>query len=103
MLDRSISRVTDHIGQALDANLMLDWPVHSIDYTMHGATLRSSRGRQLSCSKVIVTVPITILQREDILFRPPLPAEKAAAISRVKMSNAIKVSSFEIYPSSPLS
>lgn len=41
---------------------------------------------------MIVTVPILMLQQERIQFSPPLPAEKRGAISRVKMSNAMKVS-----------
>ena len=39
----------------------------------------------------MVTVPITVLQREEITFTPPLPQLKQQAIQRVKMSNAIKV------------
>lgn len=47
--------------------------------------------RQIRCKHVLVTVPITVLQREDITFVPPLPQLKQQAIQRVKMSNAIKV------------
>ena len=47
--------------------------------------------RQIRCQHVVVTVPITVLQREDITFSPPLPQLKQQAIQRVKMSNAIKV------------
>ncbi len=47
--------------------------------------------RQIRCKHVLVTVPITVLQREDITFAPPLPQLKQQAIQRVKMSNAIKV------------
>lgn len=47
--------------------------------------------RQIRCQHVLVTVPITVLQREDITFMPPLPQVKQQAIQRVKMSNAIKV------------
>lgn len=47
--------------------------------------------RQIRCRHVVVTVPITVLQRDDITFLPPLPPLKQQAIQRVKMSNAIKV------------
>lgn len=47
--------------------------------------------RRIRCRHVVVTVPITVLQREDITFSPPLPQLKQQAIQRVKMSNAIKV------------
>lgn len=92
LLDRSVSRVTDYIGRSTDANLLLDWPVHSIEYSIHGASLRGSGGRQIRCGKVIITVPILALQRDDILFKPPLPPEKRSAIERIQMSNAVKVS-----------
>ena len=92
LLDRSVSRVTDHIGRSTDANLLLDWPVHSIEYSSHGASLRGSGGRQIRCGKVIITVPVLALQQDDILFKPPLPQEKRSAIERIQMSNAVKVS-----------
>ena len=52
---------------------------------------RLPAGNVVECRHVILTVPILMLQRERILFSPPLPAAKRAAISRVKMSNAMKV------------
>ncbi len=48
-------------------------------------------GSVVECRHVIVTVPILMLQQERIRFSPPLPADKTGAISRVKMSNAMKV------------
>lgn len=93
-----MSRVTDHIGRSSDANLLLDWPVHSIDYSNHEAMVRGSGGRQIRCKKVVVTVPILSLQRGDILFKPPLPPEKVSAIERIQMSNAVKVSSHHGLP-----
>ena len=53
--------------------------------------LTSVGGKRLRCRHVLVTVPITILQRQDILFKPPLPSAKMAAIERIKMGNAVKV------------
>lgn len=47
--------------------------------------------RQLRAKHVLLTVPVTVLQRGDILFTPPLPEAKQNAIQRVKMSNAVKV------------
>lgn len=92
MLDRSLSGLVEHIGRSTNAKTLLDWPVTRIEYSRSGAVLTSHSGRKLRCRHVIITVPIAVLQREDILFRPPLPQYKRAAIQRVKMSNAIKVS-----------
>ena len=91
LLDRSVSRVTDHIGRSTDANLLLSWPVHSIEYSGHGAVIKGSGGRQIRCRKVVITVPVLALQRGDIVFKPPLPPEKISAIERIQMSNAVKV------------
>ena len=95
LLDRSVSRVTDHIGRSSNANLLLDWPVNSIEYSKQGATVRGSGGRQIRCGKVIITVPILALQQGDILFKPALPPAKCSAIDRIKMSNAVKVIPYE--------
>ena len=91
VLDRSVSRVVDHLGRTTDANLLLDWPVHSIEYTAEGATLTSFGGRQLRCSRLVITVPITSLKEGGMLFKPALPFWKTGAIDRIQMSNAVKV------------
>ena len=38
-----------------------------------------------------MTVPILALQNQFIAFKPALPRDKDAAISRIQMSNAVKV------------
>ena len=43
------------------------------------------------CHKVIVTVPVSILQAGTIKFSPPLPKAKQVAISRIKMGQYKKV------------
>lgn len=42
---------------------------------------------------MIITVPILVLQTQSIQFHPALPRDKLSAISRIRMSNAVKVSS----------
>lgn len=51
----------------------------------------TTAGASLHCRHVIVTVPLLMLQRDCISFQPALPPAKLAAISRIKMSNAVKV------------
>ena len=41
--------------------------------------------------KVLVTVPISMLQRESIQFSPPLPADKIAEIRKEQMPGGLKV------------
>eukprot|EP01066_Platyproteum_vivax_P007597 Platyproteum_vivax@DN3002_c0_g1_i1.p1 len=40
---------------------------------------------------VVVTVPLPILQNEDITFEPPLSEEKMAALRSVKMGHGMKI------------
>lgn len=39
----------------------------------------------------VVTVPLTILKEEDIIFSPPLPVPKQCAIKSIYMGTALKV------------
>ncbi len=48
-------------------------------------------GQTLRARHVIITVPILALQNQSIAFNPALPRDKHAAISRIQMSNAVKV------------
>lgn len=41
--------------------------------------------------KVILTVPVTVLQSGDITFNPPLPSSKTSSLSRMGMDSAIRV------------
>ena len=92
ILDRPISGITDHIARPVEGNILLDWPVHSIEYGAQGALVCGRGGRKIRCLHVVVSVPLLVLQREDILFKPPLPEAKLGAMSRLKMSNAVKAS-----------
>ncbi|MEO0731944.1 MAG: NAD(P)/FAD-dependent oxidoreductase [Bacteroidota bacterium] len=66
-------------------------PVTTIDYTSNQVTVTNTAGDTFLSDKVLVTVPISILQSDDITFLPSLPAEKQAAIDEERMPNGIKV------------
>ncbi|CAI7802535.1 unnamed protein product [Closterium sp. NIES-53] len=92
-----------------------DWPVASITYganssasanpaapisTARSATLAaptalitvtSKHGEQLQAKRVVITVPLPVLQAGAICFDPPLPAPKQRAIGAVRMGCAVKV------------
>ncbi|KAL0045848.1 hypothetical protein WJX82_006614 [Trebouxia sp. C0006] len=91
VLDCPLSDLVKHIAKDLNRQIHCNCPVSRIDHDSNGALIRLYGGRQIRCKHVLVTVPITVLQREDITFVPPLPQLKQQAIQRVKMSNAIKV------------
>lgn len=93
VLDRSLGEVVRHMARPLATNIRVNWPVYRVQYSASGATLTGPSGQKLRCRHLVLTVPLLILQRNYITFQPPLPPQKLGAISRVKMSNAVKVSS----------
>ena len=91
LLDRSLQSLVNQLAQPLAGNVQLDWPVHKISYGQDGATLHGPHGKRKRCRKVLVTASLAVLQAGIIAFEPPLPQAKAGALSRLRMTNAIKV------------
>uniref|UniRef100_A0A8C4F6N7 [histone-H3]-N(6),N(6)-dimethyl-L-lysine(4) FAD-dependent demethylase n=1 Tax=Dicentrarchus labrax TaxID=13489 RepID=A0A8C4F6N7_DICLA len=54
--------------------------VQAIDYSGDVVKVTSSNGSQWTAQKVLVTVPLTLLQKNLIQFNPPLPERKLKAI-----------------------
>ena len=65
-------------------------PITKIDYTRNEVTLKNTAGTTFSADKVLVTVPVTILQNDYIQFNPPLPDRKVAAINNIYIPDGIK-------------
>uniref|UniRef100_A0A3P8VET1 [histone-H3]-N(6),N(6)-dimethyl-L-lysine(4) FAD-dependent demethylase n=1 Tax=Cynoglossus semilaevis TaxID=244447 RepID=A0A3P8VET1_CYNSE len=55
-------------------------PVQSIDYSGDVVKVTAANGSQWTAQKVLVTVPLTLLQKNLIQFHPPLPERKQKAI-----------------------
>ncbi|KAK9804891.1 hypothetical protein WJX72_010512 [[Myrmecia] bisecta] len=91
VLDRSLRSIVEHLAEDLHGSVRLSCPIHRIEHSAHGALLHGPEGVRIACQHVVVTVPVSLLQREQIVFAPALPEEKLAAIQRVKISNAVKV------------
>eukprot|EP00877_Chromochloris_zofingiensis_P015153 jgi/Chrzof1/9892/Cz04g19260.t1 len=89
IMDRSLSHVVDQLATGL--NITTNWPVHRIEYSATGVLLLDPDGRRISADKVIVSVPLKILQTGKLQFSPALPAYKTAAIQRLRMGNAVKI------------
>lgn len=66
-------------------------PVTEIDYSDNIVTVKTSNDEIFEADKVIVTVPISILQNEFITFVPSLSAEKMDAIKEEWMPDGLKV------------
>ncbi len=75
----------------LRARLRLDSPVTAVDHGGDGVAVTVDSGERHLADKVLVTVPIALLQRDAITFDPPLPADKRAAIATEEMPGGLKV------------
>jgi monoamine oxidase len=65
--------------------------VTSIDYSGSSIYVADSNNNLYTADKIIITVPITILQAGDIQFVPALSNEKTTAFSRIGMGAGMKV------------
>lgn len=78
--------LTPFIEQALDGvQVGLNSPVSLIAYDDSGVSVRLGTGEALSFDRVIVTVPLGVLQDRSIEFDPPLPFSNRGAISALGM------------------
>ncbi|KAM5158411.1 lysine-specific histone demethylase 2 [Mantella aurantiaca] len=79
MLTAGYSAITEKLAEGL--NIRLRSPVRKVDYTSPEISLTTSDGKTYSAQKVLVTAPLTILQKNVIQFNPPLPEKKVKAIN----------------------
>ena len=67
-------------------NIVLNKVVKEIDYSEDAlTTVTTSDGSTYSATKVIITVPLGVLQKQSIKFVPELNSKKTAAINRLGM------------------
>lgn len=80
-----------HIVPNFSEKIVYNSPITEIDYTGSQVVLTNNQGTTFSADKVIVTVPLPILQNNFIQFTPSLPSEKIAAINNIDIPDGIKV------------
>ena len=84
------SAVMKMLAEGLD--IRTNWPVVAVDWRRKDViVLHSQNGEVLTCNRLIITVPIRILQDRVIKFVPPLPRWKISSIKAIDMTAAIKV------------
>ena len=66
-------------------------PVIEIDYSGEQVIVKTSGNKIYEADKILVTVPLTILQNSFINFTPSLPDEKLDALTQVEMLDGLKV------------
>lgn len=74
------SRLTEYLATGLD--IQLQQVVEQISYRDSGVQVRTNK-TTFSADRVIVTLPIGVLKQGNVLFDPPLPQAKQAAINTI--------------------
>ena len=86
MITGGYIRLVEHLAAVLD--IRLDEPVVSVDHGDDGCAVTSATGVH-HADRVVVAVPLTVIQRRAIAFRPGIPDHEAAA-DRLAMANLEK-------------
>lgn len=68
-----------------DLEVELGQPVERIAHDAAAVVVHTADGREHPADRVVVTVPLGVLQAGTIAFEPPLPAAHTAAIGRLGM------------------
>lgn len=79
----------DYIVPSIAEKIRYNTVVESIDYTENRIKV-ASRTRVYPCDRVVVTVPVKMLQQGAIEFSPALPGDKQAAIEQVRVWDGCK-------------
>ncbi|WP_017604912.1 flavin monoamine oxidase family protein [Nocardiopsis alkaliphila] len=79
-----MARLTDHLARGLDVRL--EHVVRAVAHDDEGAAVRvdTPRGEEiLTADRVLVTVPLGVLQSGRVDFDPPLPPDKRQSLERL--------------------
>ena len=90
-----------NIAQTVKHNIIYNAAVSSIDYSGEKVVIRDRNGIDYECDKVLVTVPIGVLQSQMIAFNPAMDAKKVEAIQSISFPTGFKVAmkfSDKFYP-----
>ena len=87
-----MSDIIDILSSPVLPHVKLSTNVTSINYTSAVSTITCpSLPTQILARRVVVTVPVKVLQDGDIEFVPPLPPSKTEALNLYGMEDAVKM------------
>ena len=66
-------------------------PIQRVVYDTMGVVLFDAAGTRYQFDKVIMTVPVSLYQNDDISFSPPLPQSKVDAFKKIGMGAGLKI------------
>ncbi|OEK05623.1 hypothetical protein BFP71_16185 [Roseivirga misakiensis] len=78
-----------YILPSIADNIVYNTPIQSLDYSQDQVRLTTTNG-ELTSDKVIVSVPLKILQDGDVSFTPSLPTSKLSAIEGITIWEGFK-------------
>jgi monoamine oxidase len=89
LIEGGYGTLVDALAEGLD--IRLSTPVGRVEHGESGVRVETEGGEVFEADRVVVTVPIGVLQRETIVFEPSLPADKRDALTRMDMGSLEKV------------
>ncbi|MGD1847659.1 MAG: flavin monoamine oxidase family protein [Salibacteraceae bacterium] len=81
----------NHVVPTIADRIRTNTVVNRIDYSGSSIVVTDQQGQTYTADKVIVSVPLPILQDGDIQFTPALPSAKVAAFQKLGMGPGMKV------------
>lgn len=79
-----------YILPTVESKITYNRPINAIDYSSNEIVVTAANGQTYSADKVIVAVPVKILQNGMINFTPTLPNPKQQAINNIKVWSGFK-------------
>lgn len=89
--NKSLLSVLDNYCSNMLSKIIYDTQVVNIDSSQTKIILTDQNGAVYEADKVIITVPLTVLQQNIIAFTPALPATKISAINGIGMGAGMKI------------
>jgi monoamine oxidase len=83
--------IDKEIASHVSDKIVFNTVVNKIDYSNDEIKIHDINDIVFQADKVIITVPISILKSNDILFQPTLPTAKTNAFSKIGMGAGMKV------------
>lgn len=89
--NRSHLSVMEEMVGGVVNQVLLNTPIVQIDYSGKNVILKDENGKEYEFTRVIITVPLSILKNGKIKFNPNLPSSHKNAISELQVGSAIKI------------
>jgi monoamine oxidase len=82
-------KLLDRLAQGL--NIQLTQPVTQIEWASDYAIVTTASNQQFTTDRVIITLPLALLQKNTVTFIPALPTWKQKAIQGIGLTHIIKL------------